>query len=202
MTDIRQCDVNLHCTTGTQRCCSSCCKNMRHETDQIEPRHVSTPQRYRTDPIEPGHVSVEKPGFLRFPSLGWQTCVSPPVMTVCARGHSSSRLGFVSGPIGPGAGSASFVRAGPPRTGGFDPLDTRVSNGCHHHHCTTGGSPAATFQAENESWKPGCPSPQKTKDDGTTRCCKVVCMSLRAWMWRTAAVSPKHCEVALVATTW
>ena len=41
-------------------------------------------------PIEPGHVSIESLFF--FSSLGWQTCVSPLAMTLCARRHSKGFL--------------------------------------------------------------------------------------------------------------
>ena len=40
---------------------------------------------------------------LLFPSLGWQTRVSPQEMTLCARRHSKGSLGIVSGPQGPEA---------------------------------------------------------------------------------------------------
>ena len=73
-------------------------------------RGRSEPQRVRhqTDSIGPGgHASTERANF-RFSSFGWQTCVSPPEMTLCARGHSTSYLGFVSGPNGPEAGSHVF----------------------------------------------------------------------------------------------
>ena len=68
-------------------------------------------------------MSTERAIF-RFPSLGWQTCVSPPEMTLCARGHSTNFLVSVSGQDGPEAGSVSLTRAGPARTRVFDPQDT------------------------------------------------------------------------------
>ena len=44
-----------------------------------------------------------KPDFYVSSSLGWQTRVSPPEMTLCDRDHSNSFLGLVSGHDGPEA---------------------------------------------------------------------------------------------------
>ena len=64
--------------------------------------------RRETDPVEPrGHVSTER-AFFQFPSLGWQTCVSPLEMTFCAGGHSKGSLALWVAPDGPEGGSRVF----------------------------------------------------------------------------------------------
>ena len=85
---------------------------------QYGPEHM----RRETDPSEPGQVSTGRAIFS--PPLHWLTCVSPPEWTLCARRNSQSFLGFVSGlSMAQEAGSASLTRAGPTRTGVFDPKD-------------------------------------------------------------------------------
>ena len=55
-----------------------------------------------------------EPAIFRFPSLGWQTCVSPLEVNLLARRHSKGFLGSVRGPNGAETGH-------------------RV---CSHHKCT------------------------------------------------------------------
>ena len=65
--------------------------------------------RRETDPIEPGRQVSTEPAIFRFPSLGWQTCVSPLEVNLFARRHSKGFRGSVRGPNGAEAGPAPVV---------------------------------------------------------------------------------------------